>query len=133
MWSVILVVAANVAPGGLNHPQPTLMAGIAQIPTRPVGPFWFLYSLFLLQAGAMLAERLRAEAAYPVILLALSVTARQLGVPNILTITASMDVWYALGYAVGPDALTRLGRSRYALAIFAVGGMRAGLWRAGLG
>ena len=115
LWSVALVVAANLAPGGLNHAPPSLMAGIAQIPTRPVGPFWFLYSLFLLQAGALLAERLRAEAAYPWVLLALSAAARVWGGANILTITASMGIWYALGYAMGPAMLGALARPRRAL------------------
>ena len=115
LWSVALVAAANLAPGGLNHAPPSLMAGIAQIPSRPVGPFWFLYSLFLLQAGALLAARWRAEAAYPWVLLALSVAARVLGGANILTITASMGLWYALGYAMGPGLLTYLARPRRTL------------------
>lgn len=61
LWSAVLIVVNALSAGLVN--KPFSLSAVWSLPVQPVGPFWFLYALFFVQAiGVALFGLLRASA-----------------------------------------------------------------------
>jgi uncharacterized membrane protein YcfT len=109
LWSVIYILAIKYLPGANTHYQSDMWGEIAY---RPVGNYWFLYVLFLIQVAFLCVRPLRTG---PLMFYILCIAAWALESANTLESTFPHATWwplhnilkYSIYFAAG-DALMTL-------------------------
>lgn len=121
LWSIVQVLLSMAAHDYANRPQ--TLDNLIRITIAPVGQFWFLYVLAILQLLALLPRRL-VYAMVPV-----GVFAAWLWGPGAMLMRAGSDLpFFAAGLFLGARGLDeRLGTTRRALACLILGSVLLGV------